>query len=499
MSVDPTNLLSHILAATGTVTDPHGEILKRSRGPIDLPWLFRIPKEVARQARERLADPTFEVTDDLVWSWFVVASDTDWRALEQLEQKAWRRALKTWQGDGAISVHNRATLHRLLYLSPETDERGPHLRQSCRLYYRLSRARPDLEVLSRIAEWSEALLEADLTRAHLALDDNSTAKALGVLVEVRGLPATESLQEKLLLPEIDDLAMTSATLLQELLPYQGVVQAPTPQLLKRCQNQLESEILPLSGRLLFRLVPGSRQRDQVKELVAEVCGVLSQSFFKAQDHHSGQKWQREAEQWEPEVAGTWEPTQVVDVGDEQAPRVSFPEKKLQEMRRPRDLGWHWLGLKSWPVRYSAHESREEWLEAFKFLWVPIFPLRRFICYRNIDTDEISTQTEAPLKTRDYVLQALIVVVVSFAGLFAFPRVIPGLLTRSLPAAQSPTDLAARRAKVDAALERLKGLAKQEAELRRGSTSPDPDKLEAIREEREKLFEMITTLEKADRQ
>lgn len=498
MPVDPANPQSHLLAATGTVTDPHGEVLSRSRGPLDLLWLFPVPKELARQARERLADRAFKVTEDLVWSWFVVDSDADWRALEQLEQKAWRRALKTWQGDDPISVHNRATLHRLLYLSPETGERGPHLRQSCRLYHRLSRAQPQCDVLSRIASWSEARLEAELTRAHQAFDDEPMAKTLGVFAEVRGMSATETLQEKFLLPEIDDLAMMSATLLQELLPYQGVVQAPVPQLLNNCQHRVENEILPLSSRLLFRLVPGSRQRNHIKGLVAEVCGVLSQSFFKSQDGQAGQKWQREAERWEPEVAVTWEPTKVVDAGDEQAPRVDFPRKEAQRMRPPRNFGWHWLGLKSWPVRYAAHEAREEWLEAIRFLWVPIFPLRRFICYRNIDTDEISTRMEAPLKTRDYAMHAFIVVLVSFSGLFLLSQVSPGLLTKSRPATKSATDMAARRLQLDSSLQRLKELARQEAELRRLSSSPDHEKLEAIRKEREKLFELVTTLEKESR-
>lgn len=478
--------------------DPKGAIVKPPKGPLDLSWLFHVPAETARQARERLAQGQVRLDSETLAGWFCVASGTDQLALDHLEGRAWRKSLKVWiaQENQRSALHNRATLHRLMYLSEEQENRGGHLRKAYELYQRLLTANAGYQSL---AQWSGQELRATVAEAARRSDDEMVAKSLAIVRELEGLTACEELQEELMLEELDDLALLTATLMRDLLPYQGVVHVPPRALLMSAQSRTEDDVLPPAVRLAYRLVVGTRQRRRVDGMVAELCGMLSQSMFKGGEGRLGKKWQGEATRWEPQVAQEWKEPEPVHLGDEAVAPVRFtaPQESGavgQTEDGPRELGPRWFGVRARPALVQQLDAREEWLEALRLFGMAIFPLRRFAVYRNLDTGEIGTSQRLPLKVGDYVWQTVLVVGLSFGIVFGLIRGMPYLAKIGAP--PSPAMSAeARQAQLSGAVERLKRLAQVEAELLRGP-KPDKKRLDAIAVERQALFEKVQELEQA---
>lgn len=468
------------------------------RGPLNLSWLFHVSAESTRRGRERLAQGGVKLDRETLASWFCQSGPTDQSALDFLEQRAWRKALKVWKAQEGQrwALHNRATLHRLMYLDEAAENRGGHLRKSVELYHRLTLE--ENAAYRGLADWSAKELQASLDEAYRAGDDDMVARSLLLISQTRGMAACEEIQERLLLEEIDDLALLCATMMRELLPYLGSVRVPPHTILSSSQDSAELDLLPPAVRLAYRLVPDSRQRRRVDEMVAESCSLLAQILFKGREGRAGKKWQGEARRWAPEVAGEWREPEPEHLGDESAPRVEFSEPDQEPEALPRgdevpSAGRGWLGVGSRATLVRQHEAREEWLEALRVLGIAIFPLRRFAVYRNLDTGEIGNSQRLPLKLWHYAWQALVVVLLCLALLGAGLRLAPRVRA-PLGAASTPVlDPEQRQAELSRAVERLKRLAQVEAELRK-KPKPDLQRLKAIEDERQALFEKVQRLE-----
>lgn len=485
---------TNLLAVTGRLADPGGNLVSSPRGALDLSWLVFVSAETARRGRERLAQGQVCLDRVTLSGWFCHSEGSDLVALEQLEQRAWRKSLAIWKGrDGdRWALHNRATLHRLMYLLPESENRAGHLRKTAELYAQL--AVDDAPNYRAWSEWAFAELESGVLQAGKDGNDDAVARALLLISQSQGMLACETLQERLTLEEIDDLALLCATLMRDLLPYQGVAHAPAHKLLAAVEQSLEFEVLPPAHRLALRLVPETLQRRRVDTLVAELCALLAQTLFKAGDGRAGRKWQNEAARWEPQVAKQWEPSLEL-AGDEQAARVEFSSADADsaEEHGPREFGNRLLGVSAQPAVAFSLEAREEWLEAVRCLGITLFPLRRFSVYRNPDTGELGGYRRLPLKLGHTVWQMVVVVGLSFLLLGAGLR----FYANSGPAAAAVAGVAETgdsQQQLERAVERLKRLAEVEAELRR-QPQLDKGRLSAIAEERQLLIRKVEQLEK----
>ncbi len=486
---------SNLLAVTGLVADPKGKLVTLPRGALNFSWLYHISAETARRGRERLARGEIVVDRETLIGWFCLAEPSDLLALEQLEQRAWRKSLKTWKArdDERWAVHNRATLHRLMYLAEDSESRGAHLRKAAELYGLL--AKQGNAAYRPLADWSFLELKAALWESHKLHDDDMVARSLRLIEQLQGMEVCEELQEGLFLDEVDDLGLLCATLLKELLPYQGVVHVPSSQLLEGTQQRVELEVLPAAERLRFRMVAGSRQQRRVETMVAELCGLLSQSFHKAGDGHSGKKWATQSSYWDRETARVWHAPPQAQVKEEPMARVEFSESEVRGESEPgpRSFGNKLFGLYARPSLVRQHESREEWLEALRLLGVALFPTRRFAMYRNLDTGELGHHQRLPLRFGHTVWQLLVVVIVSFALLGIVSRGKGVALPSPDTAQATPLDPAQRAAELDKAVGRLKRLAETEAQLRKEPTL-DTQRLQAIERERQELFNKVERLE-----
>ncbi len=484
---------------TGLLADPKGTLITPSRGPLSLSWLFHVPAESARRGRERLAAGGVKLDRETLASWFCLSGASDQSALDFLDQRAWRKALKIWKArEGERwALHNRATLHRLMYLDEASENRGGHLRKAVELYYRL--VQEENAAYRDLARWASDELGVALETAHKDGDDDMVARSLLLISQTRGMAACEELQERLLLEEVDDLALQCATMMRELLPYLGSVRVPPHTLLSSAQDTVELDVLPPAVRLAYRLVPESRQRKRVDEMVAELCSLVAQIMFKGREGRAGKKWQGEARRWAPEVAGEWREPEPEHLGDETAPRVEFSEPEAEpevaaeaQMHVP-SRGRGWLGVGSRATLVRPHEAREEWLEAVRILGIAIFPLRRYALYRNLDTGEIGNSQRLPLKAWHYFWQILVVALLCLALVVAGLRIAPTLKTPLSSPSTPAVDPAQREAELERAVARLKRLATVEAELK-AKPKPDPKRLKMIEEERQALFEKVERLE-----
>lgn len=485
---------TNLLAVTGLLADPKGNVVKPPRGSLDLSWLVHVSAEAARRGRELLAQGNSRLDHETLAGWFCVATPADLTALDHLEQRAWRKTMKMWKSQEGQrwAIHNRATLHRLMYLAEDQDNRSGHLRKAAELYARLGK---EHSAYGPLAGWAYEELRKALVEAARLGDDEMVARSLLLIKEMRGMAICEEVQEELMLSEVDDLALLCATQVRELLPYQGVVHQPPRGLLSGVQETTELDVLPLGVRLAFRLVPGSRQRRRVDAMVAELCGLLAQTLFKADDGRAGKKWQSEAKRWEPKVAEAWREPEEEHLGDETAPKVEFSSpEKVESSEGPRSFGPALLGVRAKPTLVRLHDSREEWLEAVRVVGLPIFPLRLYAVYRNVDTGEVGRSQRLPLRAGHYLWQVLVVVVLSLALVGGVLRVYPSL-KKSVRGSAS-MDQAQREVEVAKAVERLKRLAEVEADLR-SQPRPDAKRIASIEEERQALIEKVERLERGD--
>ena len=474
------------------LADPKGQLIKPSRGPLNLSWLVRVPPELTRQARERLVHGAIRLDSETLAGWFCLGEPTDRTAIEELEAGAWRKSLKIWKArpDEKIALHNRATLHRLMYLSPETENAGGHIRKAYELYYRLAQEMPGRYDL--FTEWVDFELERSIYSADGDSDDDMVARSLQLMAQTKGLAACEEVQEDLMLEDVDDLAMHCATLVRELLPYQGVSQRPPKGLLERVVDQVELEILPPAVRLAFRLVPESRQRRRVDTMIAELCGLVSQSLYKSGDGRQGKKWQTEADRWEAQVAAEWAEPELEHTGDEEAANVEMPAlEEVKPETGPRRFGPSWFGVSGRPTMATAQEDRQEWLEAFRVLGVPVFPLRRFLINRIFESNELGKVERLPLKAGQVVWQVLLVLLASFFLLVAAFRFVPSSFGEAV--GPTVTESVDSSAEIEKVLDRLKYLAQVEAKLK-NAPKRDKARLEAIEKERLALLSRLQKLE-----
>ncbi len=472
------------------LADTKGQLVQPSRGPLDLSWLFRVAPESARQARERLIHGPVALDQDTLVGWFCISQPTDRTAVEELEGKAWRKSLKIWKArpDDRAALHNRATLHRLLYLCPEADHHGGHIRKAYELYHRLHQEVPGRYGL--YVEWSSFELERSIYDADGDKDDEMVARSLELVAATRGLAACEEIQEDLMLEEVDDLALHCATLLRELLPFQGVTARPPKGLLERVVEETELEVLPPAVRLAYRLVAESRQRRRVDSMVAELCGLVSQTLFKVGEGRQGKKWQAESARWESQVAEQWREPEPDTLGDEEAANVAFSEAEAVVIETgPRSIGPKWFGIHGSRASSGAEDPRQVSLEAFRLLGFPLFPLRRFSIYRNFDTGETGRIERLSLSAFHLLWQAAVVVSLTFGLTLLYLRSPLTAPTATSSATPAVVDSAA----LDKALDRLQYLAQLEAKLGKAA-KPDLKRLKAIKTERQALIEKIQTLE-----
>jgi hypothetical protein len=159
------------------------------------------------------------------------------------------------------------------------------------------------------------------------------------------------------------------------------------------------------------------------------------------------------------------------------------------------VGPAWLGVRARPSLTRARESREEWLEAIRLLGFPLFPLRRFVLYRNLDTGEVGQGQRLPLKISHYLWQMAVVVLLSFALLGGVLRAYPNLVGGKRPAASDEPTMSPqeREAAISRAVERLKRLAEVEAQLRK-QPAFDRERLQIIETERQALIDRVQQLE-----
>lgn len=474
------------------LADPHGQMVKPAKGPLNLSWLFRTPPELARQARERMIHGPVRLDSETLAGWFCLGVPADLAAVEELEAGAWRKTLKIWKArpDDRIAIHNRATLHRLMYLSVETENAGGHIRKAYELYHRLASEVPGRYGL--FTEWVDFELERSIYSADGDSDDEMVARSLLLISQTRGLAACEEIQEDLMLEDVDDLALHCATLVRELLPFQGVSGRPPKGFMERVVEQVELEILPPAVRLAYRLVPDSRQRRRVDTMVAELCGLLSQSLYKSGDGRQGKKWQTESSRWQSQVAAEWTEPETDHLGDEEAAKVELPpEEDKAEETGPRSLGPSWFGVHGRPTMVTAEESTQEWLEAFRIFGLPLFPLRRFSIRRLLDSGEIGRVERLPLKIGQVVWQAAVVIVLSFFFAVGFFRISPQTSAGDPPV--SDAEQVDRSAEAEKVLARLKHLAQVEAKLK-NAAKPEKARLEAIEKERQTLLSRLQKLE-----
>ena len=486
---------TNLLAVTGLLADPKGNLVKPPRGSLNLSWLLHVSAETARRGRERLAQNP-KLDQETLAGWFCVASPTDATALDHLEQRAWRKTMKMWKAQEGQrwAVHNRATLHRLMYLAEDQENRSGHLRKAAELYAKLGKEHAAYRPL---ADWAYEELHKAVVEAARLGDDEMVARSLLLIKETQGMVICEDIQEELMLNEVDDLALLCATQVRELLPYQGVVHQPPRGMLSGVQETTELDVLPPAVRLVFRLVPGSRQRRRVDAMVAELCSLLAQTLFKSDDGRAGKKWQSEARRWEPKVAEAWQEPEEEHLGDESAPKVEFSSpEKAEGSEGPRSFGPAWLGVQAKPALVRLHDSREEWLEALRLIGLPLFPLRRYAVYRNVDTGEVGRSQRLPLKLGHYLWQVVVVVLLSLTLVGGVLRAYPAL-RKSLRGSSSPVmNQAQREVEVAKAVERLKRLAEVEADLRQ-QARPDTKRIESIEAERQALIEKVERLERGD--
>lgn len=485
----------NLLAVGGVVTTLEGQVVEPPGGPLELPWLFQPTPERIRLAKKHLSHQP-EIDPDTRWGWFVSSGDPDWEALECVARRDWRGAVKCWSGDSLRELHNRATLHRILYHSPEGGEKPEaHLRETLRLYSRLAQLKPGREFYQTVQGPLLGPLEKVIEQAYQEDDFKSVSRSLTVLLEVTGKKYAGRFQKTLLGSEFDDFLVLSATLQKELLPYQGTAEVPA---MGRFLS-LEAEVKDLTHRaqrLDHLLLEGSPPKAKMRRLTAQVCAILGQTYAKNQNEEKLKTWLREARRWDPEAVEEWSDYVPPQMAEEEAAVVTFPEREEEEESvQPRTWGHRLFGIRAFNLDWAREQSREEWLESFLLFGLPVFPLRRFAAYRNMDTGEVGYYRQIDLLTGDHLKQGIVVVLTTFTLILLGLRVLPKIFEPPPPTASEQTQT---KNQIAEAVDRLKVLAKRERALKDDSSlAPEEKKarLQAVESERAGLISKIQKLEK----
>lgn len=485
----------NLLARAGLVTNEAGRLQKPSFGNLELPWLLGVSTEESRQARERLQKGG-KPDEETRYGWFIASTESEFSGLKPLLKKDWRRALKAWKGQKGSNVHNRATLHRALFFWKDSERPDAHIRECLRLYYFLSEESPDITYYRQLQEELIEHLVKAVQVAREGGEHESASRSLKVLSQTVGQVAAGNLQQRLFGQEIEEFRIECAHVMKQLLVFQGRAETPSEELLDECEKQMEETVLPLASQLSHILVEGSKERNEVEELVAKACGVLSQSFVKAAANRSAKKWLGEGMKWEPSAVQDWASLPDEDFGDEESATVSFPEQVEQADEAPEPKGSHILGVQAGPVRVIRGETREEWLESVFLCYLPLFPLRRFAAFRNPETLEIGYYLRIPLSVMDHVRQGIAVLLLSFLlalGVVGTLKAMSGGEPVSDPGAEITQDV---EQDIEGVVERLKKLAQEEAELNKLEKLSETQRVrvEEIEKERMSLIKELQELE-----
>lgn len=484
---------ANLLAQAGYITNEAGRIFEPPGGALDLPWLLNVSKEARRQARETLATRG-SVADAHRWSWFIASTEKEFGGLRFLREKDWRRALKAWDGSGTFPVHNRATLHRALYFSGRSERPDAHIRECLRLYHFLSENNPRQPLYRAFQEELIEHLKSTILQAHQSGDDQSAAKSLRLLSQTVGGQAVSRLQEQFFGRDLEAFRIDCARVQKELLSFQGLAHAPALSVLRECEQTVSQSLSPLAGRFSMKLVEGSSERNEVEKLMAQVCGILAQSFVKAKDSRTAKKWMGEALRWEPSAVKDWRDLPEEDWGEEDTAVVKFPELQKESDEEPKARGNRFLGIQSATVSRVRGEVREECLESLYVLGFPLVPLRRFAAFRNLESGEVGYYLKIPLTTWDHVRQGIAILALSFLVTLSAVGLAERSKDRSQPAAATIEET---KQQIQEHVDRLAALAQKEAKLTQKTrrTTEEEKALEAIGQERTRLIQELQRLEK----
>lgn len=493
MQGDPSR---NLLARSGLITNEAGRVFEPSFGRLDLPWLLSVTPEDARRAQQAV-QKNKKVEPETRIGWFIASTEKEFKGLKYLLKKDWRRALKAWKGGSVSNVHNRATLHRALFHSKDSERPEAHLRECLRLYHHLSELDPSEKFYRVFQEELIDHLKGYIERAQAKGDNESVSRSLKVLAQTVGMVAVGHLQYQFFGADLDKVRINCAKISKELLSYQGTAHPPPPEILAACDKGMTERVLPLASKFSHNLVEGSNERIEVEKTVAQVCGIISQSFAKAKDTRSSKKWLGEAMRWEPSAAQDW--TNLSDDGfeDEDTAQVSFPEMEEEEVETPRQLGSFAFGIRARVQQRVLGEAREEWLESLYVALMPLFPVRRFAAYRNLDTDEVGYYIRIPLTTLDHIKQGLIVLFLSFV--VTVGAMTAANLVESQKSRQEAIEL---RQEIDREIstlvDELKKVAQKEAKLSEKSklTEQEKSKLKQFESKRLELIKKVEELEKS---
>lgn len=484
----------NLLAQAGLVTNEGGRVFEPPCGRLELPWMLTVSKETARQARQHF-EQSKALDADTRLGWFVVSTEAEFTGLRYLLEKDWRRALQCWKGTGFFQLHNRATLHRALFFAPGSERPDAHLRECLRLYYHLSELDPKQTYYRAIQEELVDELKQMVQRAHDAGDDESCSRSLKILAQTVGMVAVSHLQESFFGRELEGVLRNCARVQKELLGFQGVAQAPPPSLLDDCVSILNDEVIPEAARFTHKLVEGSKEREEMESLVAQTCGVLSQSYVKAGDNRAAKKWMGEALRWEPKAVEDWRSMPEETFYEHDVAEVHLPEAPEEEKVQPRYIGSKLLGIQPGISYQVMGEAREEWVESLYIAHLPLVPLKRFAAYRNLDTFEVGYFVNIPLKFSDFLRQGLAVLAVSFV-LSVGGVIIYEAATEQQHVPLSESEQQEMQNQIHQKVEELKNLAQREAKLDalKKPTKGQAQELEAIRQKRVRLIGELQKLE-----
>lgn len=489
----------NLLAQAGLITNEAGRVFEPSCGRLELPWLLHISPEDARRARQHL-EKTRSVDQATRAGWFIASTEKEFKGLDFLLKKDWRRALKAWEGGSLYNVHNRATLHRALFYCKDAERPEAHLRECLRLYHHLSELNPSESYYRVFQEELIDHLKTSVERHQADGNDESVSRSLKVLSQTVGMVAVSHFQQQFFGKELDRVKINCAKISKELLSYQGTATPPPDEIMDAVEKGMADRVLPLASRFSHKLVEGSKERNELEKAVALVCGIISQSYVKLGDHRASKKWLGEAHRWEPSAVQGWSSLLDEDFGEADSAVVSFPELEEEETVTPRRAGSFALGVQARVTQRMMGESREEWLESIYLAFFPIFPVRRFAAYRNLDTDEVGYYIRIPLTALDHVRQGLVVL------LFSFVLVVGGMAAGNILAdsQESTPDLQEQQRinkEIGVLVEDLKRLAREESSLtsKRKLNPKETKRLQALQDKRLTLIKKLEQLERSKTQ
>lgn len=488
----PVEPSKNTLAVAGYITNEAGRIFEPPCGALDLPWLVSVSKEGRRVARQALSGGR-TLSEAERYGWFIASTESEFAGLRHLLEKDWRRALQAWKQNKFFNLHNRATLHRTLFYSGSSEKPDAHLRECLRLYHFLSEKDPNLRIYRQFQEELIEQLKGMVRTAHQTGDDQSAARSMKVLAQTVGMVGVGHLQEQFFGRDLDRFRINVARVTKELLSYQGLAYPPPPEVLERCDQELTQTALPEAARFSRTLVEGSVERNKVEEIMAQACGIMSQSYSKANDARSAKRWLGEALRWEPSAVSDWRSLPDEDWGDEESAVVKFPEKQQEKEESPTRKGSFLLGIQPVTMFRQAGEAREECLESFFVAGLPMFPLRRFAAYRNLDTDEVGYYLRIPMTTLDHIRQGLTILVVSFLMTILLLTGLDAVKKSGNPA----PPLEVTQEQIADKVEELKRFAQEEARLSGlQQRTPEQEKsLEKLRADRLRVIKELEELEK----